>query len=317
MKAAGLIFDDSPHYIDHLAPLCSLMGWPLIVCEPAIADQCRLYYPNLILQETSLLELQLPEWVVSCDNRALLNFYKRPFRTIWLPHGLSDKGWKKPFFEALEQEDLLLVYGPRMLEVLAAKKIQLPTLSIGSYRHEYHQLHRTFYEKQLSHRFGSRRFALYAPTWEDSENNGTFWETFPKLTALPFELVIKLHPNTLKKFSPQIERCKGLAPSQITFLEDFPPIYPLLSRTDLYIGDRSSIGYDFLHFQKPLYFISSSLTDPASDPSAYLMQCGKQITPAEVSHLAPNDSYAPQRREILSHSFAAAPNWKERLASWI
>ncbi|HEY4254875.1 MAG TPA: hypothetical protein VGM34_00830, partial [Chlamydiales bacterium] len=58
MKYAGLIFDDSYHYIDHLAPFCSLIGCPLIVCDPTVGEFCRAYYPNLNLIELSIQELK-------------------------------------------------------------------------------------------------------------------------------------------------------------------------------------------------------------------------------------------------------------------
>ena len=41
----------------------------------------------------------------------------------------------------------------------------------------------------------------------------------------------------------------------ILFLEDFPLIYPLLDFIDIYIGDFSSIGYDFLTFDKAMYLL--------------------------------------------------------------
>src|SRR3990167_6539421 len=100
MEIAGLIWNDSIHYVDHLAPFCSLLGCPLIVCDPVIQELCISFYPNLQLHYVPLrtLSQHLPPTLISCEPRALLenalklksDFYK----IAWLPDGMSDKGWK-------------------------------------------------------------------------------------------------------------------------------------------------------------------------------------------------------------------------------
>jgi CDP-glycerol glycerophosphotransferase (TagB/SpsB family) len=279
------------------------MNWPLIICEESLAETCRTYYPDLDVRQIDLFDLQLPSCLVTCDSRPLLQAALGPLssKILWMPHGQSDKGWKTPFFEALAEEDLLLVYGQRMRDVLLAKKISIPQISIGSFRWLYMQKHKPFYEQLLAQHFQDRRFTLYAPTWEDRDRNGTLFEALPALMkTVPTNLLIKLHPNTLRAFAPQIERLIGLAGPSALFLEEFPPIYPLLSRCDAYIGDMSSIGYDFLHFQKPLAFLCRQKTDPWQDPSAYLMRFGKQLLLNEISHLFP---LQPPDPAALSHAF--------------
>ena len=66
---------------------------------------------------------------------------------------------------------------------------------------------------------------------------------------------------------------------RICFIVDFPPIYPLLKAADLYIGDFSSIGYDFLSFNKPMFFLNQTRRDVKKDPGLFLYQCGIEITP--------------------------------------
>ncbi len=317
MKCAGLIFSESFHFIDHLAPFCSLMGWPLIAFEESVAKQCRKYYPDLeVLEETSL-----PPCIVTCDNRALLEaaFWGRwTSKILWLPHGLSDKGWKGPFFEALEKEDLLLVYGQKMRDEKKKKKVAVPQFAVGNFRYEYFKKHREFYESLLESRFGEQRFVLYAPTWEDSENNGTFWEAFPKLSeAIPSnqQLLIKVHPNTERKFSHRLERCKGIAP-HIQFLEEFPPIYPILERTDVYIGDMSSIGYDFLLFKRPMVFLRREKTDSSIDPSALLMQAGAQLTIEEIPELF-SRLQDPIEQNLQEYAFDTIESWQKKLQTYI
>src|SRR5579862_4181017 len=107
MQCAGLIYDESIHYIDHLAPFCALLNWPLIICEPSIADLAEQYYPDLTIIRKEALAIQLPGFTVTCDTKPLLyaSFPGQRTKTFWLPHGNSDKGWNTPFFTALQEED--------------------------------------------------------------------------------------------------------------------------------------------------------------------------------------------------------------------
>lgn len=299
MKYAGVLLTDSPHYIDHLAPFCSLMNWPLIVCEPAIAETIRRFYPDLDVIQSDPFQLELPPYIVACETRPLLDAFFGPFRQytgkhLWLPHGLSDKGWKTPFFEALQDEDLLLVYGQRMRDVLLAKNINIPQISIGNFRWEYYQRHKAFYDKMFS-----KRHVLYAPTWEDADNNGTFWEALPKLK----NVLVKPHPNTIKKYHFQLQN--------VDYLDNFPPIYPLLAHTDIYIGDMSSIGYDFLKFNRPMYFICR---EKRNDQSSFLMQAGTQITLDEIDLIQPG---VRDHSWLYNHAFDTVPNWTQEVNAWL
>ncbi|MBS0628439.1 MAG: hypothetical protein JSS09_09550, partial [Verrucomicrobia bacterium] len=49
LPSAGLIQGWAPHYIDHLAPLCSFLKIPLIVTEEAIAEILALFYPEVLV----------------------------------------------------------------------------------------------------------------------------------------------------------------------------------------------------------------------------------------------------------------------------
>ena len=309
MKYAGLIHDDSPHYIDHLAPFCALMGWPLIVCNQAIAETCRQFYPQVELKEVDCFNLNLPPCIVTCQPKPMLQAALGPFRSytgkvIWLPHGLSDKGWNTPFFEALIGEDLLLIYGQKMRDVLREKKVTIPQFSIGNFRKQFTIQHSSFYDTLIKNRFGDKRFILYAPTWD----NEICWQTFHKLIDQIPNLLIKVHPNTEQKYPAQLEQLKAKA----EILENFPPIYPLLSRADLYIGDMSSIGYDFLTFNRPLFFLRKN-------DSTTLMQSGTQITADEISKI--KNPSTPNHTKLISYAFDEPKNWiaelQQKVDEWV
>lgn len=308
MDYAGLIFDDSRHYIDHLAPFCALMGWPLIVCEGAVADLARDYYPDLKVIQENCLHLKLPPNVATCDNRPILQaaFPGQTTRTLWLPHGNSDKGWNGPFFECLNGE-IALVYGQKMVDFMHEKNAFPKTIPIGNFRWQYYLKHKAFYQKLVQEALpkATRNF-LYAPTWDDEEGNCSFWNAFPHLAeSIPDDcrLFVKLHPNTVRKYEVELEILMGRYAERknVFFLPEFPAIYPLLSCFDAYVGDMSSIGYDFLKFDKPLFFLNAN-------PRLYLSQCGTPIR-AEEFAFPITDNLSSARSKAYTYTFDAEPAW--------
>ncbi len=92
-------------------------------------------------------------------------------------------------------------------------------------------------------------------------------------------LIVKLHPNLLEQQDIMVEEIidRYSSHKHILFLTDFPPIYPLLNLADVYLGDMSSIGYDFLALDRPLFFLNQNARDPLTDPGLYLFRCGIEI----------------------------------------
>lgn len=302
MLLAGIIFDHSLHYLDHLAPFCAQAQCPLIVCEPELAQIAKDFYPDVEIQLTSLWDVQLPRYTIACDPEALLAlaFPGQSTQVLWLPHGNSDKGWDTPYFQALEEE-IALVYGDRMIDFMKEKGVELKTIRVGNFRWEY-------FSKQPLPVPSPNRF-FYAPTWDDSAGNNSFWSAFPKLADhLPatFELWVKLHPNTWHQFGPELERLMGkYNRTNIRFLPNEPLIYPLLAQCSAYIGDMSSIGYDFLAFNRPLYFLNAK-------PHLPLHKCGLPIDP-EYFHFVNEDPFMLSRQNLYRYTFDPAPQWKEEL----
>ena len=297
-KAAGVIFDRSVHYLDHIAPFCSLQNWPLILCEPEIAELAKMYYPDLTVIEESWQNLKLPATVFSCHPRGALlaAFPSAKINTYWLPHGNSDKGWKSILFESLRHEETALVYGQKMIDCIQEKNGELPHLKIkyvGNFRKEYAERHALFYQALLQKKFPlpqKKRILLYAPTWKDAEDNSSFWQAFPILAdTLPedYALLVKPHPNTCRAFEPELERLIGSWQNKknILWIFEFPPIYPLLELCDGYIGDMSSIGYDFLVKNRPMYFLNPQKRDAKTDKGLYLYRCGKELLPEQYASL--------------------------------
>ena len=308
---AGLIFDDSRHYIDHLAPFCALLDWPLIVCEESIAKIARRFYPGLKITEINLFDLYgAPSTIVSCDSRGLIETACpiSPKKLLWLPHGNSDKGWKGSFFSPLQGETVL-VYGQKMIDFMHREQIFPQTISVGNFRLEYWLKHRLFYDTLLKETLSlqkARATYLYAPTWDDREGNGSLWKAFPLLAShLPEDcnLIVKIHPNTLSQHEPQIERWIGQYANRpnIYFLTEWPPIYPLLNLCDAYIGDMSSIGYDFLYWNRPMFFFNHN------NLNSFLYRCGIPFTPETVASIFDkkyNDlEFKDVRKQVYAYTF--------------
>lgn len=317
IQCCGLVYGNQPHHLDHLATLCACLDIPLVVTDEGLEKQAKHYYPQLVIFFFSSLEapqqlIQNYDVILTTMPLDLFDSFfflakkltnKSPL-TVWCPHGNSDKGNDIFFMEALSKEKAIFVYGEKMLDFLKEKKALQPTcstISIGNYRHEFYKNHQKFYQKLATQEILSK-FAknqptyLYAPTWNDYEKVSSFHLACPHLLeTLPetINLIVKLHPNTLLAEDLRIKKLiwKYESTPNILFLEDFPLVYPLLDIIDLYIGDTSSIGYDCLTFNKPLFFLNTQ----DHLPNHYLYQCGTVLQKEDFSNI-----YAKIQENLLT-----------------
>jgi len=281
---ACLIYGSDMHYIDHLAPLSWFLGIPIVVNEVEVEEAICASYPNVeVIWQDSLNILpyiiQIFEGVISCFTsnhfQAYFSFFEEQMQKsltyIWCPHGNSDKD----NLEALKDEKNILIYGDQMLARLP-KSEQMITHTIGNYRYLYHKEHSSFYKKWSEGMFKDlpgRPTFLFAPTWEDYENNFSFETALSLIDQFPsqYNLIVKFHPNTWSLRELEIERLIGkYGTDRVLFIRDIYPIYPLIDFVQGYIGDLSSIGYDFLFFDKALIFS----TDKKELP---LFECGERL----------------------------------------
>ncbi len=301
MEAAGLVYTTSAHHLDHIAPLCLLLDLPLIVTDPGIYAQATTYYPQLIVYEID--ELHLIDFIakrfgllISCLPACLLSkifltlehLYGKKITSIWCPHGSSDKGYHFAGKTGLQEERFAFIYGQKMRDFFREKNIfpnLRQTISIGNYRHSYYTnvkpLYIDIFEKSIGSQFTEKKpLILYAPTWEDEFQTHSILQIAPHLIeTLPadYNLLIKIHPNVSIQQAHKIELMIETYQHRpnIGFLTDFPLIYPILDQTAIYVGDRSSIGYDFLTYNRPMLFIDTVTNHP-------LNQCGPTIHPDSI-----------------------------------
>ena len=290
-KCACFIYGNQKHYLDHLAPLASLLKIPLIVTDLEVEALAKKYYPGLILRYYPPVEMAYRmtlefDVILSTLPKPLFDtlFYiasaleRKTLIHIWCPHGNSDKGYRSPFMEALSNETYLCVYGNKMVNFLKEKGAfnQLKKLFyLGNYRLTYYKNHLEYFQKEAPFKKRGPTL-LYAPTWNDSEGSSSLENAYSSLIeGVPdhWTVIVKPHPLSHLPYEPQRKN--------VILLKEYPLIYPLIANVDVYLGDMSSIGYDALSFRLPLFFYNPQGRDPSSDPGLYLTQCGTIVRESE------------------------------------
>jgi teichoic acid glycerol-phosphate primase len=341
MRAVGLLYGPEEHHLDHLAVVCLLMQIPLIVTEEEISSLAKKYYPGLnvlyhhysdvsehIVANYELIFSTLPKILIEeifFFSQRLLN---KRIHSIWCPHGNSDKGYRAPFMEGLQKEEIALAYGQKMLHFMQLKTVfdQLKALIFtGNFRYTFYKKERDFYQNSLLRELNlpeTKKTLLYAPTWQDSEQNSSFFSATPLLIELlpeDYSLIIKPHPHLYEIPRTESWMLKYEDHPRVRFLKSFPPVYPLLDKCDIYIGDMSSIGYDFLTFNKPMFFLNESERDVKNDPGLYLYRCGVEILPKHYSDLyklidyhlpADKDDFSKIRQQVYDYTFGKEKDWQ-------
>jgi teichoic acid glycerol-phosphate primase len=338
-KAAGLLYGPEEHHLDHLAVVCLLMEIPLIVTEDTILALAKEFYPRLQVIHWDYSEVaertnQNYDLVFTALPRVLIEeifffserFLQKRIHSIWCPHGNSDKGHKTPFIEGLKKEEIALIYGNKMLRFIQLKGAfdQLKaTIFTGNFRYTFYKKEKEFYKNVLSRIVKeTQKSILYAPTWQDSEKNSSFFSATPILIDLlpeEYSLIIKLHPH----LNEDTRTLRILAHYEnhprVQFINHFPPVYPLLDSAEIYIGDMSSIGYDFLAFNKPMFFLNEGERDAKSDPGLYLYRCGVEITPKHYPEIykliqyhlpADKEDFSAIRKQVYEDTFGKEKDWK-------
>ncbi len=284
MRYAAFNTGPDYHLLDHIAPLAEWFQCPLFVTEELNDELAKRFYPQVTVHFTPDLEFRLGDIAKEFDilfeckywqpHLKLLfqTLYKKEMRLVFCPHGQSDKGYQAPVLAPYALQDAILVYGNLMLDMLKELGIKAPEHHIvGNYRLAFYQKYRTFYDSLVPRIDPSKKTLLYAPTWQDLDDASSFFRYGSKvISELPtdWNLLLKIHP-LLKLRNPiqydllfdQIQK------PNLYWIDEFPPIYPILALADVYLGDASSVGYDFLYFEKPLYFF------PTQNPGK-LHACG-------------------------------------------
>ncbi len=321
MRPAALNTGLEFHALDHIAPLAAALHMPLITTEERNFELARRYYPQIEVRHMPDLESKLSSLAVEFDalfeckywaphlKSLFQELYGKKMRLVFCPHGQSDKGFIAPLLAPYAGQDIVLLYGDLHIQIL--KDLQLwPAISnyaiIGNYRLPFYQKYQSFYDALLEREVPvdkKNRTLLYAPTWQDGEGGSSFFRYGPKIISeLPndWNLIVKVHPLLEQRDPAHFYSCAvqlEKKPNAI-LIHEFPLVYPLLAIADAYLGDSSSVGYDFLYFERPIYFL------PTGRPTR-LHSSGRVIDPDKpiYSQLESSNPYREEQRALYTYAF--------------
>ncbi len=215
-------------------------------------------------------------------------FFNKEIRFVFVPHGNSDK---EALLNKPVDQDIDLVYGPQM----HTGKIGTRVFEIGNLRLWFYKKHKEHFDQLAESFFSSgKKTVLYAPTWETKATNTSFFKNSDKIIEElndSYNLLIKLHPLLEENNPAQFYQILGKYENHVQFILHFPAIYPLLEKTDIYLGDYSSIGYDFLAYDRPMFFLSEG---------GALQVCGERFNGSVVSN---QEDFSSVRKKMYKECF--------------
>jgi CDP-Glycerol:Poly(glycerophosphate) glycerophosphotransferase len=231
-------------------------------------------------------------------------------RIVQIFHGMSDK----PFTYERDFRDyaLCLCAGQRQVNRLRAHhhNRQIYCVQVGYPKFDA--------IPRLAPLFGDdRKTLIYCPTWRKGgiSSIDVFLdhpEVVAELTER-YNLIVKPHPNIFNPSRPCFD------PSIVARIEQLPRIelarsgtvMPRQAQADLFIGDISAAGYEWLYFGRPMVFLNPQpgRLRPSRDAQAmtYLWQCGDvcddiRRLPALVAEALAKDRLNGVREAVLHYS---------------
>ncbi len=314
MRFAALNTGNDFHLLDHIAPLSWLLDMPLFVTEEKNFDLAKRYYPFVQTHYMPDLEQNLLFFAEHFDalfeckywdpnlKKTFLHLFHKNMLLVHAAHGQSDKGYAHPLLRHYEKQDAALIYGELLKIMLEETKTSCNTIFTGNYRLLFYLHHQEFYDSVVEKEIFSsipkhKKILFYAPTWKDSDSATTFFtSTKELLKRVPenWHILFKAHPLLEQRNPADFYRLEALIQKHpnATLLLEIPLIYPLLKKADRFLGDYSSVGYDFLYFKKPMFFLLHE-----SLPKGRLHECGTILSSLEpLFHESPKDATENQKK---------------------
>ncbi|MCH9628101.1 MAG: hypothetical protein S4CHLAM2_17540 [Chlamydiales bacterium] len=258
-------------FLDHLIPLCHLLEMPLHCSDDWVETCAAHFYPETEIVTGALSHYDTFYTAEPCKLHAdYLQFGEKflsgRYKTVAGFHGNPDKFRTAFWIERYADDDVVLLYGPQMIDYFKEKGVWerlKKTVQVGNLRYAFYQQHRAFFDRVVEpHLFANKRekTVLWAPTWSYAghPDSSPFFALYEEVTrAIPeaYQLLIKPHPYLYRLYPEKIVQLKERAAEQVRFIDEIPLVYPLLSQCDIYLGDYSSVVYDFLAFNRPLFFL--------------------------------------------------------------
>lgn len=166
----------------------------------------------------------------------------------------------------------------------------------------------------------NRKTIIYCPTWrkENISSIEIFLDHADVIAQLTqdYNLIVKPHPNL---FNPDRQFYDPSIVDRLQQLQQLPNlklirsgnVMPWYAQSDLFIGDISAAGYEWLYYNRPMIFLNPQpgVLQPSTDVASmtYLWQCGevchdmRQLKSLVEANLAV-DSYQTMRESLLHYS---------------
>lgn len=331
--------DYAINHIDHLAVIAYIMNGPIISDTKNLDTNIRKYYPQVKPLYIHFHQ-KILEYLASHHDRIFFSvapyrkdlspileaFFGRKMAFWYCPHGNSDKTLKH-----YRMQDYALIYGNQMEERLKNEghiKSLKTYIRTGNIRVTFYYEFKDFYddlvEKEVFSQFAKKQTTyLYAPTWQDFEYSSSLFEvSIPLIEQLPnsINLIFKMHP-WLEHHQPgyvNLIKEKYQSRPNIVVLCQYPLVLPILERTDLYLGDFSSIGYDFLRYNRPMFFFDPKKRARIRKNDQQLHTCGMLIPNNQYSsifsfidkRLDQQNNLSKIRSELYSYAFGEELSFK-------
>jgi|GEM_PF-1662345 len=267
-------------------------------------------YANLFTDRSSLADCDvvLTPTYLRPEDRPRLDRSKT--RLVQIFHGMSDKPFT--YERDFSDYDLCLCIGQRQLDRLRShahnRDINWSLIGYPKFETALPSV------KPLDN---GRKTVIYCPTWRkggissidaflDSPN------TIRRIAAR-YDLIVKPHPNLLNADRPFFDQ------SIIDRLRDIPNItvvrdgnvMPWFARSDLFIGDVSATGYEWLYFDQPMVFLNPQpgvlRRSDNVESMTYLWRCGDvcddiATLPEVIERNLQFDHHAREREKMLCYS---------------
>ncbi len=162
-----------------------------------------------------------------------------------------------------------------------------------------------------------KKTIIYCPTWrkENISSIEIFLNHLDEIEKLTqdYNLIVKPHPNIFnpdRQFYDQsiVDRLYQLCNMKLILSGN---VMPWFAQSDLFIGDISAAGYEWLYFDKPMVFLNPQpgILQASSDvvSMTYLWQCGDVCDDiyqlkSRVDENLKCDRYQAMRESLLSYS---------------
>ena len=281
---------------------------PEAMSQPDFQGYTHLFSDSLALKDCDVV--LTPSYLRADDRRGL---DRSKTRLIQIFHGMSDKPFT--YERDFSDYDLCLCAGRRQVDRLLRTEHNrtIKWALVG-----YPKFDSIPHAPKLFD--NGKRTLIYCPTWrkEGISSIERFLDdpaTIGRLAGC-YNLIVKPHPNVFNPARPHYDAALVERLERLTLISDVRVVrsgnvMSWFEQADLFIGDISTAGYEWLYFNRPMIFLNPrpGVLTPISDANGltYLWQCGPvcnavETLPDIIADAFDADAFSDTRRRLLHYS---------------